>query len=205
MFLVRDSTTSRGDYVLSVLYNENVTHYQIRRHEDDSFFSIFDPTPIHGLDMLINYYRNNQGGLVTTLNTFIKNKPPPSYDTLSGKTNLLHRVISIGNIDLVKEVVSDKSRNMETKNELGQTAAHITSILAREEIMEVLLKRRINLHSRDTKGYTPLHVSTFVLLIYTTPTFSQNGLSWLLILSQYNRNITIVFNYSMPAGVIQVP
>lgn len=157
IFLVRDSTTSRGDYVLSVLYNESVTHYQIRRHQDDSFFSIFDPTPVHGLDKLIDYYRENQGDLVTTLNKFIKNKPPPSYDTLSGKTNLLHRVISIGNLDLVKEVISDKSRNMETKNELGQTAAHITSISGRDEIMEMLLKRRINLSCRDTEGYTPLH------------------------------------------------
>lgn len=162
--MVRDSTTSRGDYVLSVLYNESVTHYQIRRHQDDSFFSIFD-TPIHGLDQLINYYRTNQDSLVTTLTNFIKNKPPPSYDTLSGKTNLLHRVISIGNIVLVKEVVSDKSRNMETKNELGQTAAHITSISGKEEIMALLLQRRINLYSRDTEGYTPLHVSKLVSFI----------------------------------------
>lgn len=39
-FLVRDSSTSTGDYVLSVLYKNDVIHYQIRKHENDAFFSI---------------------------------------------------------------------------------------------------------------------------------------------------------------------
>lgn len=156
-FLVRDSTTSIGDYVLSVLHCGNVTHYQIRRHQDDSFFSIFDRAPVHGLDMLIEYYRQNQGELKTTLNTFVANKPPPTTDRLSGQTNLLHRVISSGDVKLLKVVMSDRSRNMETKNELGQTAAHITSIKGSEEIMELLLKCRINLNNRDSDGNTSLH------------------------------------------------
>lgn len=39
-FLVRESSTSPGDYVLSVLYDNRVIHYQIRKHEEDAFFSI---------------------------------------------------------------------------------------------------------------------------------------------------------------------
>lgn len=39
-FLVRDSASSTGDYVLSVLGPDEVVHYQIRKHEDDAFFSI---------------------------------------------------------------------------------------------------------------------------------------------------------------------
>lgn len=39
-FLVRESSTSAGDYVLSVLYNQKVNHYQIRKHGEEAFFSI---------------------------------------------------------------------------------------------------------------------------------------------------------------------
>lgn len=38
--MVRDSISSAGDYVLSVLGKDEVIHYQIRKHEDDAFFSI---------------------------------------------------------------------------------------------------------------------------------------------------------------------
>lgn len=40
LFLVRDSNTSAGDFVLSVLFENQVVHYQIRRHGEDAFFSI---------------------------------------------------------------------------------------------------------------------------------------------------------------------
>lgn len=39
-FLVRESQTTPGDYGLSVVYGEEVIHYQIRRHGEDAFFSI---------------------------------------------------------------------------------------------------------------------------------------------------------------------
>jgi tyrosine-protein kinase len=39
-FLVRESNTAVGDYVLSVLHEGEVVHYQIRRHGEDAFFSI---------------------------------------------------------------------------------------------------------------------------------------------------------------------
>ena len=39
-FLVRESSSSSGDYVLSVLHEGEVIHYQIRKHGEDAFFSI---------------------------------------------------------------------------------------------------------------------------------------------------------------------
>lgn len=39
-FLVRESNTAPGDYVLSVQFEGEVIHYQIRRHGEDAFFSI---------------------------------------------------------------------------------------------------------------------------------------------------------------------
>jgi hypothetical protein len=37
-FLVRESSSSLGDYVLSVLYDDAVVHYPIRKHGEDAFF-----------------------------------------------------------------------------------------------------------------------------------------------------------------------
>ena len=39
-FLVRESTNSPGDFVLTLLHNNEVVHYQILRHGEDAFFSI---------------------------------------------------------------------------------------------------------------------------------------------------------------------
>lgn len=57
VFLVRESSSSDGDYVLSVLHNEEVVHYQIRKHGEDAFFSIDDDVIVHGLETLIYYYQ----------------------------------------------------------------------------------------------------------------------------------------------------
>lgn len=43
-FLVRKSSSSVGDYALSVLHDSQVSHFQIRRHADDAFFSIGNKT-----------------------------------------------------------------------------------------------------------------------------------------------------------------
>jgi tyrosine-protein kinase shark len=41
-FIVRDSSSAQGDFVLSLLSNNEVIHYQIFRHgqEEDAFYSI---------------------------------------------------------------------------------------------------------------------------------------------------------------------
>lgn len=40
LFLVRDSRTTPGDFVLSVMNKGELLHFQIRRHGEDAFFSI---------------------------------------------------------------------------------------------------------------------------------------------------------------------
>lgn len=39
-FLVRESNTSPGEYVLTLLHEGEIVHYQILRHGEDAFFSI---------------------------------------------------------------------------------------------------------------------------------------------------------------------
>ena len=41
LFIVRESSTSIGDFVLSVVHDDDVIHYQIRRRQDqDGLFSL---------------------------------------------------------------------------------------------------------------------------------------------------------------------
>lgn len=89
VFLVRESNTAPGDYVLSVLQEGKIVHYQIRRHGEDAFFSIDEQTPIHGLDALIEHYQEPTHGIHLTVSC--KSQPPPSHTRRHGQNNLLHR------------------------------------------------------------------------------------------------------------------
>ncbi|XP_053669806.1 tyrosine-protein kinase Shark [Anopheles nili] len=157
VFLVRESSSSEGDYVLSVLFKGEVIHYAIRRHGDDAFFSIHDHTPIHGLDSLIEHYQKDKGNLVTRLQVICRNDPPPHDVRSHGTTNLLHRATKESNYTVVSELLKCGYRNIDSKNQDGQTAVHLACLHADDKILQKLIERGANINSRDAKGNTPLH------------------------------------------------
>ncbi|XP_067008964.1 tyrosine-protein kinase Shark [Anabrus simplex] len=157
VFLVRESNTAAGDYVLSVLHEGEVVHYQIRRHGEDAFFSIDEHTIIHGLETLIEYYQEDAHGLVTKLTTVCKKDPPPHDSRRHGRTNLLHRATKEGNYTVVSELLKCGYRSLEAKNQEGQTAVHLASRLGKDAILKKLIESGANINCRDTAGYTPLH------------------------------------------------
>ncbi|XP_066603271.1 tyrosine-protein kinase Shark [Prorops nasuta] len=156
-FLVRESSSSSGDYVLSVLHNNDVIHYQIRKHGEDAFFSIDDKTTIHGLDTLIEYYQGEDHGLEIKLRTACRGISPPHDTRRHGRTNLLHRATIQGNYTVVSELLKCGYRSLEAKNQLGQTAVHLAAKNGADEILEKLIQSKANVNCRDTAGYTPLH------------------------------------------------
>ncbi|EAT39464.1 AAEL008732-PA [Aedes aegypti] len=157
VFMVRESTSSEGDFVLSVLFQDEVVHYQIRRHGDDAFFSIDDHMPIHGLDSLIEHYRESSNGLVTRLQTVCQSGPPPHDVRSHGKENLLHRATENSNYTVVSEMIKCGYKNIDSKNEHGQTAVHLACLYAEANILEKLIEGGANINNRDTQGNTPLH------------------------------------------------
>ncbi|XP_065082934.1 tyrosine-protein kinase Shark isoform X2 [Ochlerotatus camptorhynchus] len=157
VFMVRESTSSEGDFVLSVLFQDEVVHYQIRRHGDDAFFSIDDHMPIHGLDSLIEHYRESSNGLVTRLQTVCQSGPPPHDVRSHGKENLLHRATEKSNYTVVSEMIKCGYKNIDSKNEHGQTAVHLACLYAEANILEKLIEGGANINNRDTQGNTPLH------------------------------------------------
>ncbi|XP_062559479.1 tyrosine-protein kinase Shark isoform X2 [Armigeres subalbatus] len=160
VFMVRESTSSEGDFVLSVLFHDEVVHYQIRRHGDDAFFSIDDHMPIHGLDSLIEHYRESSNGLVTRLQTICQSGPPPHDVRSHGKENLLHRATENSNFTVVSELMKTKYKNIDSKNEHGQTAVHLACLYAEANILEKLIEGGANINNRDTQGNTPLHYAS---------------------------------------------
>ncbi|XP_055703901.1 tyrosine-protein kinase Shark isoform X2 [Phlebotomus papatasi] len=157
VFLVRESNSSNGDYVLSVLHQGQVCHYQIRRHGEDAFFSIDDNKRIHGLDSLIEHYQQSSHGLVTKLSAIVKCDPPPHDSRCHGRMNLLHRATKEGNYTVVSELLKCGYRNIDAKNQDGQTAVHLACQYADEAILQKIIECNANINFRDIKGNTPLH------------------------------------------------
>ncbi|KAI5712841.1 hypothetical protein M8J75_011667 [Diaphorina citri] len=156
LFLVRQSNTSAGDYGLSVLYQGEVVHYQIRRHGEDAFFSVDEQTITHGLETLIEYYQEQEGkGLICCLTRFVKKDPPPNDSRRHGRTNLLHRATKAGDITVVSELLKYRYvdiESLEAKNQDGQTVVHLASQLGHNEILEMFILNHANVNC-----YTPLH------------------------------------------------
>lgn len=144
---------------ISQFTQNDVCHYQIRRHGEDAFFSIDDQQPIHGLDSLIQHYQESANGLVSQLKNFVVKCDPPPHNTRShGRTNLLHRATKEGNLTVVTELLKCGYRNIDAKNEDGQIAVHLACRFQNEDMIKKLIDSGANVNCRDSDGNTPLHV-----------------------------------------------
>ncbi|XP_016986006.1 tyrosine-protein kinase Shark isoform X2 [Drosophila rhopaloa] len=160
-FLVRESSTATGDFVLSLLCQEEVCHYQIRRHGgEDAFFSIDDKVQtkiLHGLDTLVDYYQQAANGLPSKLTVPLIRDPPPHNTRSHGVTNLLHRATSKNESKVVFELLKCGYRNFDAKNQDGQTALHLAALNSDEDILKHLLNAKVQVNSSDSFGCQPLH------------------------------------------------
>ncbi|KAH8348792.1 hypothetical protein KR084_011151, partial [Drosophila pseudotakahashii] len=160
-FLVRESSTASGDFVLSLLCQEEVCHYQVRRHGgEDAFFSIDDKVQtkiLHGLDTLVDYYQQSANGLPTKLTVPLIRDPPPHNTRSHGVTNLLHRATSKNESKVVFELLKCGYRNFDAKNQDGQTALHLAALHSDEDILKELLNAKVQVNSSDSFGCQPLH------------------------------------------------
>lgn len=63
---------------------------------------------------------------------------------------------------MVSELLKCQYRNLDAKNEDGQTAVHVASRLGQDDILKKLIESKADINCRDIAGYTPLHVSNLV-------------------------------------------
>lgn len=149
-----------NNYVLSAIHLGEFFHYQIQQHGEDAFFSIDSQSIHHGLDELIEYYRNNDSNLCMRLNKFVKKSPPPTKYCRLGKANLLHRATKFNNKEVVKQILDSIYKNLDAKDENGMTAVHLAAVNKVDtEIMKMLIDKGAAVLTRDSVGNTPLHVS----------------------------------------------
>ena len=158
VFLVRESKAVPGDYVLSLWSGNQALHFQIQCR-GDVYFSIDDGPLFHGLDTLIDYYRENANGLPIRLTEFCPGNPPPSSTRKHGIQTALHQACKDGNVSVVCKLISEGFRDINARNELGATPLHEAAIKGFDDVVTVLLKHGAGLRCRDNNGRTPLQVS----------------------------------------------
>ena len=161
LFLVRESSTVPGSFVLSLWSDNTAYHYQIRHH-GHCRFSIDEGPLFAGLDTLVNYYRDQAGGLSTKLHRCcIGRFPPPSVCQEHGVSEFqrrLHRACESDDKTEVHRLLQDPNINIELLNKDRATPLHIACEKGHSEIVWKLLEYNANVNSRDKEGRTPLMV-----------------------------------------------
>lgn len=165
-FLVRDCSSAPGDYVISVIANSQIMHFQIHCVSDNKF-SIDDGPIFQGLDTLISHYQVKSDGLPCRLTTFCRGSLPPSNCLKFGIDTPLHKACSIGNASVVAKLLSEMYSHQEVnaRDEQGQTPLHIASSKGYQEIILLLLNYGADVKAPNSSGTTPLQVHMPAILI----------------------------------------
>jgi len=173
VFLVRESISAAGDYVLSVAHAGSAVHYQLRRRGQDALFSLAEETRvIHGLDELVRFYRdeNARSGLQHPLSSPLAGgRPCPADVRLHGIENLLHRASSAGDVDVVSELLACGDRDLSARNRDGQTAVHLAAFYGHEQVLRALIGHGAAVNAIDSSGYTVSQSYTCII----TPTLLE--------------------------------
>ncbi|OWF40712.1 tyrosine-protein kinase HTK16-like [Mizuhopecten yessoensis] len=160
LFLVRDSTSSKDDFVLSVTHNARVYQFQLKEVHD-GHYRLDDGPTFPGLVKLIQYYQSpNKTGLVTTLTQHCQGSAPPPKARTQGPTNILHRAVIEGNVQIVKDILNHSlCPDVNAKSEWGTTALHDACKYGFQDIVQLLIEHKADVEMKDRAGLTPLHRS----------------------------------------------
>lgn len=172
-FLIRDSSRSPGDYVLSLWFQSQVMHFQVHCLGDNKF-AIDDGPIFHGLDSLTAHYGNNADGLPHKLTGYAPGKFPPLNAVMFGADTQLHIVCQKRSISQVAQLLQDAHirQGVDGRNSKGQTALHIACTNGDDDIVAAVLGAKPNISATDSSGRTAVqvacmagHASTLRILI----------------------------------------
>ena len=167
-FIVRESVSSVGHYVLCLKARNTDHHFQIVNH-GDAWFSIDNGPVFQGLDDLVHHYSQAPDGLPTQLRTFVPGMPPPATTRKRLDTDL-HAAVVKNNIEAVKKILKapyfQKTGDVNSRNQDGCTPVHEAAKYGHSEILRLLLAKNPDVHIRDGTGATPLHVSHFYFMLH---------------------------------------
>ncbi|XP_072035066.1 tyrosine-protein kinase HTK16-like isoform X2 [Amphiura filiformis] len=159
LFLVRESTSVSGDFVVSLVHERQPQHFQI--HCLGDFYYQIDNGPLfQGLDHLINFYKEGANGLPTILKTFCKGTAPPPISRRLGRTTPLHRAVAEKVLQYVKQILDDPlCGSLDARNANGDTALHEAAAQGDVGIVETLIDHGANVNSKNCNSTTPLYTA----------------------------------------------
>lgn len=157
-FLTRVSTSSHGDYVLSVVSGGTCLHFQIKS-QGECWFSIDDGPMFEGMESLVRYYMAHPDGLPTNLTKALA-RPPKKRNEAEGNTNLQNAALK-GMVPAMKGFL--KSGEIGRVNKMRRTALH-EAVRGSQggsvgELLAFLKGSSVDLNAGDELGCTPLHLS----------------------------------------------
>lgn len=160
VFLVRDSSQSTHKFVLSCYTGRCLSHYSIRQHANDSFFSINDRmVPIQGLDEFIKFFQENDTEKGVSLVSFIfpRGSLPPVEFCKQGNKGPLHNAVLNNDIVEFTEVLRSEICRIDSKDSKGRTPLHLCCMnpVIDMEIPMTLIEEGAAIVVRDWAGFTP--------------------------------------------------
>ncbi|CAG2220521.1 SHARK [Mytilus edulis] len=157
MFLIRDSTSSTQDYVVSVTHKGKVYHFQIKEIYK-GHYQIDEGPIVHGLDKLVTHYQSSPNGLITQLTQHCCAEIPPNKARQLGQTNVLHRAVVEGIADQVRKILNHRlCPDINAKTSWGSTCLHDAANYGFEEIVKILIEKEADVEMIDKAGFTALH------------------------------------------------
>ncbi|XP_078612992.1 tyrosine-protein kinase HTK16-like isoform X1 [Branchiostoma floridae x Branchiostoma japonicum] len=158
-FLVRESVTAPGDYVLSTVNKGQVFHFQIQ-NAGNLQFSIDDGPAFQGLDQFIQHYRKGSHGLPTKLVDPCKGNPPPSEARRYGPDTLLHLSAAEGDVMSVQAILGHSlCPDINARNSIGRAPLHEAAFLGHDEVVMDLIRAGAHVKCRDGNGATALQLA----------------------------------------------
>lgn len=160
-FLVRESTSRSGDYVISLIHNGAPAHFQVQCL-GDFYFRIENGPLFQGLDQLITYYQSSADGLPTQLKNFCVGELPPSTARRVGRTTPLHRSAMENDKDILAKILQQEETwrgHIDARNAMGQTGLHEAAARGYLGIINMLLDHGANINCKNSSGVSPLYVS----------------------------------------------
>lgn len=158
-FLLRISSSSKGDYVLSMMDAHEPLHFQVKQ-QGECWFCIDDGPLFEGLQNCVEHYRHNQDGLPKQLNRPVAKK---YGQTKHGNDSQLHTcAASIGQHSHVAALVGRKEHlkvNNRQRTPLHEAALHNNVDCVRELLRHG--RGTINLDAQDDMMWTPLHLAAY--------------------------------------------
>lgn len=157
IFFVRESTNTQNSYVLCVWAEGQPHQFKVNTTIEGQYCIERGPC-FPGVDVMIDYYRQQPDGLPTLLTAHIIGSLPPPQVKQKFDTPL-HISVKEDNQMQVSKLLLTSSSDLNNQNEVGFTALHQAVFQGSIQICQLLIQARCDPTLRDRKGCTPLHIA----------------------------------------------